>query len=128
MAKNQLFLKEQIKYSYRAIKDYHVVNDVDQTEPKPYAEGVESVLYAKNWIDTVQWHLEDLIRDPEIDPVEALALKRRIDSSNQDLYRYGWRNLILISVSNIRIPPSCRKPLSIPRARHGLLTDFQYWL
>jgi hypothetical protein len=40
-------------------------------------------LYAKNWVDTVQWHLEDIIRNPQIDPVEALALKRRIDSSNQ---------------------------------------------
>jgi hypothetical protein len=83
MAKNS-FAERANQIFDRAIKDYHVVNDVDQTEPKPYAEGVESVLYAKNWIDTVQWHLEDLIRDPEIDPVEALALKRRIDSSNQD--------------------------------------------
>jgi hypothetical protein len=83
MAKNS-FAERANQIFDRVIKDYHVVNDVDQTEPKPYAEGVESVLYAKNWIDTVQWHLEDLIRDPEIDPVEALALKRRIDSSNQD--------------------------------------------
>ncbi len=50
----------------------------------PYPEGsLEAILYAKNWVDAVQWHLEDIIRDPAIDPVEALALKRRIDRSNQ---------------------------------------------
>ena len=69
----------------RAISDYHVHDDVDWAIENPYAEGtIEYYLYLKNWIDTVQWHLEDLIRDPEIDPVEALALKRRIDKSNQD--------------------------------------------
>ena len=51
----------------------------------PYAKGtIEHDLFLKNWIDTVQWHLEDLIRDPQIDPIEALALKRRIDRSNQE--------------------------------------------
>ena len=69
----------------RVIADYHTQDDVDAPQPKPFAEGtVEALLYRKCWIDTVQWHLEDLIRDPQIDPVEALALKRRIDKSNQD--------------------------------------------
>ncbi|MBQ6965129.1 MAG: DUF4254 domain-containing protein [Bacteroidaceae bacterium] len=69
----------------RSIADYHVKDDVDAPMVNPYGEGqIEHDLYVKNWIDTVQWHLEDLIRDPEIDPVEALALKRRIDRSNQD--------------------------------------------
>lgn len=64
---------------------YHDTDDVDATAVNPYAEGtVENTLWAKNWIDAVQWHLEDIIRDPEIDPVEALAIKRRIDRSNQD--------------------------------------------
>lgn len=68
-----------------AIALYHVTDDVDATMHNPYADGtIEHDLFVKNWIDTVQWHLEDLIRDPEIDPVEALALKRRIDKSNQD--------------------------------------------
>lgn len=68
-----------------AIALYHVTDDVDATMRNPYADGtIEHDLFVKNWIDTVQWHLEDLIRDPEIDPVEALALKRRIDKSNQD--------------------------------------------
>ncbi len=68
-----------------AIALYHVTDDVDAAMRNPYADStIEHDLFVKNWIDTVQWHLEDLIRDPEIDPVEALALKRRIDKSNQD--------------------------------------------
>lgn len=64
---------------------YHKTDDVDAVVDNPYEEGtIEHTLHAKNWIDAVQWHLEDIIRDPEIDPVAALALKRRIDRSNQD--------------------------------------------
>lgn len=64
---------------------YHMSDDVDAKSNNPYEPGsVEAMLYDKCWIDAVQWHLEDLIRDPEIDPVAALALKRRIDRSNQD--------------------------------------------
>ena len=69
----------------KVINDYHLVNDVDQDINNPYERGtIEYDLYVKNWIDTVQWHLEDIIRDPHINPTEALALKRRIDKSNQD--------------------------------------------
>lgn len=69
----------------RAIDDYHLTDDVDAPMPCPYESGtIEADLYRKNWIDTVQWHLEDIIRDPDINPVEALALKRRIDRSNQE--------------------------------------------
>lgn len=69
----------------RAIRDYHITDDVDTPLQNPYAVStIEADLYRKCWIDTVQWHLEDIIRDPGIDPVEALALKRRIDRSNQD--------------------------------------------
>lgn len=68
-----------------AIADYHQTNHVDTPMNNPYqAPSIEYYLYTKNWIDTVQWHLEDLIRNPNINPVEALALKRRIDRSNQD--------------------------------------------
>ena len=69
----------------QVIKDYHLLDDVDQDIKNPYELGtIEYDLYVKNWIDTVQWHLEDIIRDPHINPVDALALKRRIDKSNQD--------------------------------------------
>ena len=68
-----------------AVVDYHITNDVDAHMRNPYVSGtIEHDLYLKNWIDTVQWHLEDIIRDPQIDPAEALLLKRRIDKSNQD--------------------------------------------
>lgn len=69
----------------RAIADYHVTDSVDAPLNNPFPkENINYVLYHKCWIDTVQWHFEDIIRDPEIDPVEALKLKRRIDKSNQD--------------------------------------------
>ena len=68
-----------------AINDYHVKDNVDTAINNPYdRNSVENRLYLKCWIDTVQWHLEDIIRDPHIDPLEALKLKRRIDRSNQD--------------------------------------------
>ena len=64
---------------------YHKFDNIDATPENPYKPGtIEDVLFRKNWIDAVQWHMEDIIRDPNIDPVEALALKRRIDKSNQD--------------------------------------------
>ena len=69
----------------QAIYDYHLKDDVDAVIKNPYQSGsIEYSLYLKCWIDTVQWHLEDIIRDPHINPEEALGLKRRIDRSNQD--------------------------------------------
>ena len=74
---NRIFLQ--------SIQDYHIYNDVDTPENNPYSEGsLEFLFYKKNWIDTVQWHLEDIIREPDIDPVFALQLKRRIDASNEE--------------------------------------------
>ena len=68
----------------RSIEDYHRFDNVDQPMANPYAAGsLDALLYEKNWVDAVQWHLEDIIRDPNIDPVEALKIKRRIDRSNQ---------------------------------------------
>lgn len=68
-----------------SVQDYHKTDNVDTHIVNKYEiKSIEYYLYLKNWIDTVQWHLEDIIRDPQIDPVEALALKRRIDKSNQD--------------------------------------------
>ncbi|MDU8884630.1 DUF4254 domain-containing protein [Yeosuana sp. MJ-SS3] len=69
------------------IETYHVINTVDQPFKNRYDEKtelIEHLLYRKCWIDTVQWHYEDIIRDPNIDPVAALKLKRQIDASNQD--------------------------------------------
>ena len=69
------------------IHHYHIVNTVDQDFNNPHDKNsqlIEHLLYRKCWIDTVQWHYEDIIRDPKIDPVAALKLKRQIDASNQD--------------------------------------------
>lgn len=76
----------------KSIEDYHVHDEVNTEIINPFEnKTLEQILYAKNWIDTVQWHYEDIIRDENIDPTEALKLKRKIDSSNQhrtDLVEY----------------------------------------
>ncbi len=69
----------------KAIEDYHVKNDIDTPISNPYGhDTIENRLYLKCWIDCVQWHMEDIIRDPHIDPQEGMQLKHRIDRSNQD--------------------------------------------
>ena len=69
----------------KCIAEYHINDNIDTPIVNPFEfKSIEYYLYLKNWIDTVQWHLEDIIRDPNIDPVEALLIKRRIDKSNQD--------------------------------------------
>lgn len=79
------FTQDSNRIFNQAIHDYHVKDNIDTPICNPFEEGtIENRLYLKCWIDTVQWHFEDIIRDPEIDPVGALALKRRIDKSNQD--------------------------------------------
>ena len=77
------------KFAYtifeQSIQDYHLHDNVDQPISNPFPkEKIEHLLYFKNWIDTVQWHFEDIIRDPNINPDAALLLKRRIDASNQE--------------------------------------------
>ena len=70
----------------KAVDDYHIKDRVDQPFSNPYDTDVdflEHLLYRKAWIDTVQWHYEDIIRDPQIDPVAALKLKRQIDASEE---------------------------------------------
>lgn len=80
-----MFSKIAFPVFEQSINDYHQYDHVDQPVNNPFRKDkIEHLLYAKNWIDTVQWHLEDIIRNPAIDPVEALALKRRIDASNQE--------------------------------------------
>ncbi len=79
------FTQQCNKVFNMAINDYHVKDDVDTAIQNPFdRDSIENRLYLKCWIDTVQWHLEDIIRDPHIDPIDALQLKRRIDRSNQD--------------------------------------------
>ncbi|ODT35462.1 MAG: hypothetical protein ABS67_01750 [Niabella sp. SCN 42-15] len=73
-----------IEIFQESINAYHVVDNVDTEIQNPYPKDtLEHLMYLKNWVDTVQWHLEDIIRDPQIEPVAALKLKRRIDASNQ---------------------------------------------
>lgn len=80
-----MFSEIAFKIFEESIEKYHLKDDVYQSFENPYPKDeVEHLLYRKNWIDTVQWHYEDIIRDPEIDPVAALDLKRKIDASNQD--------------------------------------------
>lgn len=68
----------------RQIVEYHKTDSVDAGQNNPYGAGTfEALLWEKSWVDTVQWHLEDLVRPADVDPVYALQLKRRIDASNQ---------------------------------------------
>ena len=87
-----MFSKTCLSVFKKSIDDYHIKDDISQSSNNPFNKNqIEFLLYQKNWIDTVQWHLEDIIRDPGIDPVEALKIKRTIDSSNQrrtDLVEY----------------------------------------
>ena len=69
----------------QSVMEYHVLDRIDQPYKNPHPpKSLAHLMYRKNWIDTIQWHYEDLIRDPGINPVEALELKRKIDASNQD--------------------------------------------
>ncbi len=104
-----MFTKQSIDIFNQSINDYHRYNDVDHPIANPYEKGtIEFLLYWKNWIDTVQWHFEDIIRDPHIDPVEALKLKRRIDASNQertDLVEY-IDSYFLDKYKDVKISPN----------------------
>ncbi|MBT5921194.1 MAG: DUF4254 domain-containing protein [Flavobacteriaceae bacterium] len=80
-----MFAATAWKIFNESIEKYHLIDRVDQELHNPHdTKEIAHLLYKKNWIDTVQWHFEDLIRDPAIDPVGALALKRKIDASNQE--------------------------------------------
>ena len=95
----------------RVIEDYHKYDDVDTPVNNPFETGsIEHLLYMKNWIDTVQWHLEDIIRDPNIDPVQALKIKRRIDASNQertDMVEY-IDSYMLDKYKNVHVLPDAK--------------------
>lgn len=68
----------------QSVSDYHLYDNIDQPLVNPYEkDSLEHLLYLKNWIDTAQWHMEDVVRNPAIDPIEGLGWKRRIDAQNQ---------------------------------------------
>ena len=82
-----MFTEKANSIFQKVIENYHILDQVDQEFSNPYSKEEDLIaylLYRKSWIDTVQWHYEDIIRDPKIDPVGALKLKRMIDASNQD--------------------------------------------
>lgn len=94
-----------------AIENYHVYDEIDHPIENPYpADKLEHLLYIKSWIDTMQWHMEDVIRNPAIDPTEALSWKRRIDKSNQertDMVEYV-DSYFLDKYSNIKPSPHAK--------------------
>jgi len=97
-----MFSEHAFSIFEESIANYHVIDDVNQDFKNPYPDDINHLLYRKNWIDTVQWHYEDIIRDPDIDPVAALVLKRKIDASNQDrtdLVEYVDSNILKKSQS-----------------------------
>lgn len=106
-----MFAKFAFTIFEESIKDYHVHDSVDQPVNNPYPKDkIEHLLYAKNWVDTVQWHYEDIIRDPQIDPVAALTLKRKIDASNQvrtDMVEY-IDSYFLQKYSAIQVKPEAK--------------------
>ncbi len=82
---NTKISKKAIEIFEKAVNDYHVYDDISRKPNNPFEnKSFEHLMYEKNWIDTVQWHYEDIIRDPNIDPNEGMKLKRMIDSSNQN--------------------------------------------
>ena len=99
---------EAITIFQKSINDYHITDSVDVVINNPYPkDSLEHLLYTKNWVDTVQWHLEDIIRNPQISPAGALLVKRRIDSSNQyrtDLVEYidSW---LLDQYKDVKVQP-----------------------
>ena len=95
----------------QSIEDYHLHDTVDAPVKNPYpAHSFNALLYGKNWIDTVQWHLEDIIRSPVIDPAEALTIKRRIDKSNQERTDMVEKldDFFLEEFKNVKYPPQTR--------------------
>ena len=106
-----MFTQNANKIFVRVIDDYHRIDNVDAPIDNPYENGsIDYLLYLKNWIDTVQWHLEDIIRDPNIDPVEALKIKRRIDASNQertDMVEY-IDSYFLDKYKNVKVLPDAK--------------------
>ncbi len=112
-----MFTENANRIFNRVIEDYHRYDNVDQPIENPFEPGtLDHLLYHKNWIDTVQWHLEDIIRNPEIDPMEALKIKRRIDKSNQDrtdMVEYV-DSYLLDKYKDVKVAPDARVNTETP--------------
>lgn len=106
-----MFTENANRIFEQVIADYHKTDNVDTPSLNPYQKGsLDHLLYEKNWVDTVQWHLEDIIRDPQIDPVEALKIKRRIDRSNQvrtDMVEY-IDSYLLDKYKDVKVAPDAK--------------------
>lgn len=106
-----MFTEQANQIFVRVIDDYHKFDDVDHSSQNPFEKGsLNHLLYEKNWVDTVQWHLEDIIRNPNIDPVEALQIKRRIDRSNQvrtDMVEY-IDSYLLDKYKDVEVAPDAK--------------------
>ena len=122
-----MFTENANRIFNRAIDDYHRFDDVDHPVENPFDEGsLDHLLYMKNWVDTVQWHLEDIIRDPQIDPVEALAIKRRIDKSNQvrtDMVEYI--DSYLLDACRKKLDVLLSQQVDLSRAIEELIEDIE---
>ena len=94
----------------QAIDDYHVFNSIDAPISNPYQAGLEQVLYQKCWIDTVQWHVEDEVRRPDITGNDALLMKRRIDALNQERTNQVELidNYLLMKYRDVQLYPNAR--------------------
>lgn len=106
-----MFTEKAIDIFRNTVEEYHVSDDVNRPSPNPYAAGtLEYLLCEKNWTDAVQWHLEDIVRDPDIEPRYALEIKRRIDALNQ--YRTDTVEYIdsyfLQKYADVRVLPDAR--------------------
>jgi hypothetical protein len=95
-----MFSKLAYSVFEQSIKDYHQFDNVDQPINNPFPKDkFEHLLYVKNWIDTVQWHFEDIIRDPNIDPVAALTLKEELTLLIKSVPI--WSNILIVIFKNL---------------------------
>lgn len=106
-----MLAKEINQIFKESIIDYHLQDNIDAVMPEKYSDdNFKHLLYLKNWIDTVQWHLEDEIRDPSINPENLVGLKRRIDASNQHRTDTVERidELLFNSIKDVSVSPNAR--------------------
>ncbi|PJZ69446.1 hypothetical protein CH373_15210 [Leptospira perolatii] len=66
----------------KSVQDWHRKEALSEN---PFSKSsLEGLFYQKNQIDTIQWHVEDEIRRPDLPDSELVKLKRKIDSLNQE--------------------------------------------
>ncbi|NCN08463.1 MAG: DUF4254 domain-containing protein [Leptospira sp.] len=80
--KAHLDAKHVVSVFQKSVIDWH---KEEKPSNNPYdPQSIDHTLYQKNQVDTIQWHIEDEIRRPDIPLEEVVALKRKIDALNQD--------------------------------------------